>query len=117
MVDAWNLKRLVAAHPTSFTLPDKAVDGLRAAARTLILNSPDLQKALSDEDARVVDLTGYRCDRCICCGHHPHCPSIGAIAMTTKVIGVSWIDDRMGLLRVHRREALAGPEPFSEQGT
>jgi len=40
--------------PTSFALPDEAVDRLRAAARTLILNSPDLQKALSDEGARIV---------------------------------------------------------------
>jgi NTE family protein len=41
--------------PTSFHLPDEAVDRLRAAARTLILNSPDLQQALSDEGARNVD--------------------------------------------------------------
>ena len=42
--------------PTSFVLPDVAVDRLRAAARTLILNSPDLQQALEDEGARIVDL-------------------------------------------------------------
>ena len=41
--------------PTSFHLPDEAVDRLRAAARTLILNSPSLQQALSDEGARIVD--------------------------------------------------------------
>jgi NTE family protein len=41
--------------PTSFALPDEAVDRLRAAARTLILNSPDFQQALSDEGARIVD--------------------------------------------------------------
>jgi NTE family protein len=41
--------------PTSFALPDEAVDRLRAAARTLILNSPDLQQALSDEGTRTVD--------------------------------------------------------------
>jgi NTE family protein len=41
--------------PTSFTLPDEAVDRLRAAARTLILNSPDLQQALSDEGTCTVD--------------------------------------------------------------
>jgi len=41
--------------PTSFNLPDKAVDRLRAAARTLILNSPDLQQALKDDGARIVD--------------------------------------------------------------
>jgi NTE family protein len=41
--------------PTSFHLPDEAADRLRAAARTLILNSPDLQQALSDEGARIID--------------------------------------------------------------
>jgi NTE family protein len=41
--------------PTSFHLPDEAVDRLRAAARTLILNSPDLQQALRDEGARMID--------------------------------------------------------------
>jgi len=41
--------------PTSFHLPDEAVDRLRAAARTLILNSPDLQQALRDEGTRIVD--------------------------------------------------------------
>jgi NTE family protein len=40
--------------PTSFHLPDEAVDRLRAAARTLILNSLDLQQALRDEGARAV---------------------------------------------------------------
>jgi NTE family protein len=35
--------------PTSFTLPNEAVDRLRVAARTLILNSPDLHQALRDE--------------------------------------------------------------------
>jgi NTE family protein len=35
--------------PTSFTLPDQAVDRLRAVARMLILNSPDLHQALKDE--------------------------------------------------------------------
>jgi NTE family protein len=41
--------------PTSFHLPDEAVDRLRAAARTLILNSPDLQQALRDEGTRTVN--------------------------------------------------------------
>ena len=41
--------------PTSFHLPDEAVDRLRAAARTLVLNSPDLRQALRDERASVVD--------------------------------------------------------------
>jgi NTE family protein len=40
--------------PTSFHLPDEAIDRLRAAARTLILHSPDLQHALSDEGTRAV---------------------------------------------------------------
>jgi NTE family protein len=35
--------------PTSFTLPNEAVDRLRAAARTLILSSPDLHRALKNE--------------------------------------------------------------------
>ena len=52
--------------PTSFALPDEAVDRLRAAVRTLILNSPDLQQALRDEGAR-----SARCryDGCIRYGH------------------------------------------------
>ena len=41
--------------PTSFALPDEAVDRLRAAARTTILNSFELQQALRDEGARIVD--------------------------------------------------------------
>ena len=41
--------------PTSFALPNAAVDRLRAAAGSLILNSPDLQQALQDEGARIVD--------------------------------------------------------------
>jgi NTE family protein len=41
--------------PTSFHLSNDAIDRLRAAARTLILNSPDLQQALSDEGMRMVD--------------------------------------------------------------
>jgi NTE family protein len=41
--------------PTSFSLPDEAVDRLRAAAGSLILNSPDLQQALSDEGAHIAD--------------------------------------------------------------
>jgi NTE family protein len=41
--------------PTSFALPDEAVDRLRAAAQKLILDSPDLQQALRDEGERIVD--------------------------------------------------------------
>ena len=40
--------------PTSFALPDEAVDRLRAAARSLILDSPDLQQALRDQGARMI---------------------------------------------------------------
>ena len=38
--------------PTSFVLSDEAVDRLRAAAVTIILNSPDLRQVLTDEGAR-----------------------------------------------------------------
>jgi len=41
--------------PTSFHLSDEAVDRLRAAAATIILESPDFQKLLKDEGARMVD--------------------------------------------------------------
>jgi NTE family protein len=41
--------------PTSFVLPPDAVDRLRAAAATIIFNSPDLQQLLNDEGARIVD--------------------------------------------------------------
>ena len=41
--------------PTSFVLPSEAVDRLRAAARTLILNSPDLQQAIRDAGANMVE--------------------------------------------------------------
>ncbi len=41
--------------PTSFVLSDEAVDRLRAAATTIILNSPDFQRLLKDEGARIVD--------------------------------------------------------------
>lgn len=41
--------------PTSFVLPPEAVDRLRAAAGSLVLNSPDLQQALRNEGARTVN--------------------------------------------------------------
>jgi NTE family protein len=41
--------------PTSFVLSDAAVDRLRAAARTIILASPDFQRLLSDVGATIVD--------------------------------------------------------------
>jgi hypothetical protein len=40
--------------PTSFHLPEEAVDRLRAAAATIILDSPDLQLLLRDEGARLI---------------------------------------------------------------
>ncbi|MCC6197115.1 MAG: patatin-like phospholipase family protein [Burkholderiales bacterium] len=40
--------------PTSFVLPDEAVDRLRAAAGKILLDSPDFQKLLKDVGARVV---------------------------------------------------------------
>jgi NTE family protein len=39
--------------PTSFVLSAEAVDRLRAAARRLILDSPDLREALRDAGLRV----------------------------------------------------------------
>jgi len=41
--------------PTSFKLPDEAVDRLRAAAATIILNSADFQRLLKEANARVVE--------------------------------------------------------------
>jgi len=41
--------------PTSFVLSDEAVDRLRAAAATIILDSPDFQKMLKDAGARIVN--------------------------------------------------------------
>jgi NTE family protein len=41
--------------PTSFVLSAEAVDRLRAAAATIILESPDLREALKDAGARVGD--------------------------------------------------------------
>jgi NTE family protein len=41
--------------PTSFVLPDEAVDRLRAAAGTIIQSSPDFQRLLKDLGARVVE--------------------------------------------------------------
>lgn len=41
--------------PTSFVLPDEAVDRLRAAAGAALLNSPDFQQLLSDVHARIVE--------------------------------------------------------------
>ena len=40
--------------PTSFHLSDEAVDRLRAAAATIILESPDFQDLLKNEGARIV---------------------------------------------------------------
>jgi NTE family protein len=40
--------------PTSFVLPDEAVDRLRAAAAKIILESPDFQRLLKEAGARIV---------------------------------------------------------------
>jgi NTE family protein len=40
--------------PTSFVLPAEAVDRLRAAAGTIILDSPEFQRLLKDLGATVV---------------------------------------------------------------
>ena len=40
--------------PTSFVLPPEAVDRLRAAAATIIRESPDFKRLLKDADARIV---------------------------------------------------------------
>ena len=40
--------------PTSFVLPPDAVDRLRAAAGTILLDSPDFQRLLKDIGAKVV---------------------------------------------------------------
>ncbi len=42
--------------PTSFVLPDEAVDRLRAAAGTIILASPEFQRLLKDVGAKIVDV-------------------------------------------------------------
>jgi len=41
--------------PTTLALPNQAIDRLRAAAATIIFNSPDLWEALKDKGARIVD--------------------------------------------------------------
>jgi len=40
--------------PTSFVLPPEAVDRLRAAAKRIVLESPDFQRYLKDLGDRVV---------------------------------------------------------------
>ena len=40
--------------PTSFDLPDEAVDRLRAAAGTIILSSPEFQRLLKDAQATIL---------------------------------------------------------------
>jgi NTE family protein len=42
------------AQPTSFVLPDEAVDRLRAAAGRIIMDSPEFQRLLRDVGARVI---------------------------------------------------------------
>ena len=40
--------------PTTFVLPDEAVDRLRAAAGTIIMESPEFKRLLKDVGARIV---------------------------------------------------------------
>jgi NTE family protein len=40
--------------PTSFVLPPEAVDRLRAAAGTILMDSPEFQRLLTDVGARIV---------------------------------------------------------------
>ena len=40
--------------PTSFVLPPEAVDRLRAAAKTIILSSPEFQRLLKDAGAKLI---------------------------------------------------------------
>ena len=42
--------------PTSFVLPPEAVDRLRAAAATIMLDSPDFKRLLQDLGAKVVEV-------------------------------------------------------------
>ena len=41
--------------PTSFSLPDEAVDRLRAAAARIILELPEFQRLLNETGARVLE--------------------------------------------------------------
>jgi len=41
--------------PTTFVLPDEAVDRLRAAAGTIIKDSPEFQRLLKELGARIVE--------------------------------------------------------------
>jgi NTE family protein len=41
--------------PTSFVLPDEAVDRLRAAAGSALLNSPDFKRLVLEANGRVVE--------------------------------------------------------------
>jgi NTE family protein len=41
--------------PTSFVLPAEAVDRLRAAAGTIIMDSPEFKRLLKDVGARIID--------------------------------------------------------------
>ena len=40
--------------PTSFVLPPEAVDRLRAAAKTIILSSPEFKRLLEDAGAKLI---------------------------------------------------------------
>jgi NTE family protein len=49
--------------PTSFHLPDEAIDRLRAAAAAVILSSPDLKEVLREEAAVVLPASFYEAER------------------------------------------------------
>jgi len=40
--------------PTSFVLPPEAVDRLRAAAKKILFNSPEVKKVMTSYDSKIV---------------------------------------------------------------
>ena len=46
--------------PTSFVLPPEAVDRLRAAAGTIMMDSPEFKRLLKDLGARIVPAPAAR---------------------------------------------------------
>jgi NTE family protein len=56
-------RRALNELPTSFHLPDEAIDRLRAAAASVILSSPDLKEVLREEAAVVLPASFYEAER------------------------------------------------------
>jgi NTE family protein len=56
-------RRALNELPTSFHLPDEAIDRLRAAAAAAILSSPDLKEVLREEAAVVLPASYYEAER------------------------------------------------------